>query len=113
MVRDVALEPPGILLDPVPAEAAQIVEAGMGADGHSPRQRGGGGLDHDVGIARMEAAGDIGRGDDVEERGVVAHAPGPKPSPRSALRSMRRALIHGPHTATGQGGLLTDANTRL
>ena len=33
---------------------------------------------HDIGIAGMKAAGDIGARDDAQHRGVVAHAPNAK-----------------------------------
>ena len=59
-----------------PAEAGEILEPGMGADGHAV---GPGELDrpaHDAGVARMEAAGDVGRRDHLHQRLVVAQAPG-------------------------------------
>ena len=72
LIGDVALDSPRTLLNPVPAEAAQVEEPRMGADGHAAHPRRRRRLDHDVGVTRVEAAGDVGRGDDVEERGIVA-----------------------------------------
>ncbi len=63
---------------PPPPEALEVGETRMRADAdalfhrqpHRPR--------HHVRVARMEAAGHVGRGHDVEKRGIVAHDPGPE-----------------------------------
>lgn len=59
-----------------PTEAAEVGEAGVGADAdsalHARSHRG----IHDPRIAGVEAARDVGRAEDVEERFVVPHAPG-------------------------------------
>ena len=49
----------------------------MRAHVDAARQREPHGALHDEGIARMESAGHVGRGQYFEQRFVVAHAPGP------------------------------------
>ena len=59
-----------------PAKALQVRQTGMRAHRHATGKRHGHRAPHGARIAAMEAAGDVGRGDMVEHRLVVAHAPG-------------------------------------
>ena len=79
--------------DAAAAEAGPVGEARMRADGDIARAGQREGRCHDVGVAGVEAAGDVGRGDDVEHRRVVAPiAQAPYPSPQSQLRSTTRIV---------------------
>ena len=57
-------------------ETMKVVESRMGTDGHALALRGLGGAKHDGRIARVKAAGHVGRRDDVEHRVIVPHGPG-------------------------------------
>ena len=63
-------------LDLAPAKADEVRKAGMGADCDTARlgQRHSG--SHDAGIACVEAARDIRRGNARHQGGVVTHRPG-------------------------------------
>ena len=69
------------------AEAVQIAVAGMRADAYSARLRQFNGVAHDIGIAGMEAAGDVDRfaSSIIAASLPISHAP--NLSPRSQLRS--------------------------
>src|SRR5262249_4915654 len=51
------------------------IKARMRPDGDAVAARDLRGADHDVGVARMKAAGDVGGGDDAKHRLVIAHSP--------------------------------------
>ena len=53
-------------------EALQVGEAGVRPDAHTCRLRGEHETVHHARIPGVEAAGDVGRGDELEELGVVA-----------------------------------------
>src|SRR4051794_40632834 len=97
-----------------------------------------GGADHYVRVAGVPAAGDVRRGDDRKHRLIVAHPPGPKPSPMSQLMSTFigaslsewriangewrwRGIFYSPfairhsrpHTSTGCAVCTPTSNTRL
>ena len=59
----------------MPSEALKIGKARMCADADAARLRRAHGRVHHVRIARMQAAGDIGRGHHLHQRGVIADAP--------------------------------------
>ena len=61
-----------------PAEPAQVEVARVGADRDALARRAGDGPVDDRGVAGVEAARHVGRGDVVEERLVRAHRPGPE-----------------------------------
>src|SRR4029453_5016352 len=58
-----------------PAEALQVGEAGMGADRHAVLLAELHRVDHHRRMAGMEAAGDVGRLQDLQPLGVIAHHP--------------------------------------
>src|SRR6185503_14171494 len=62
--------------DAAPPEAPEVGEAGMGAHGDAAFLRRGHRRGHDLRVAGVEAAGDVGAGDETQHRAVVAHAPG-------------------------------------
>src|SRR3979490_2907015 len=57
------------------SKAVQIAVTRMSTDTDAARFRKLHGLAHDVGIAGMEAAGDVDRGSEVDHGGVIAHFP--------------------------------------
>src|SRR3981189_376643 len=67
------------------SKAVQISVTRMSADADAARFRKLYGLAHDVGIAGMEAAGDVDRGSEVDHGGVIAHFPCAKPFAEIAI----------------------------
>ena len=65
------------LHDPA-AEALPVGKPDMGAHVDAARQCVADRAVHDGGVAGMEAAGDVGGGQQAEQRAVVAHLPGAK-----------------------------------
>jgi len=60
------------------AETAQVREAGVSADAYTLADAFGHRSVHDVRVARVEAAGNVGAGHDIQERCVVTHRVGTK-----------------------------------
>eukprot|EP01022_Parablepharisma_sp_SALTPOND_P017904 TRINITY_DN290_c0_g1_i2.p1 TRINITY_DN290_c0_g1~~TRINITY_DN290_c0_g1_i2.p1 ORF type:complete len:993 (+),score=397.05 TRINITY_DN290_c0_g1_i2:12684-15662(+) len=73
LVHHVAGQLDGVGLDHAATEAQHVGEADMGADIDAACGGQADGAVHDHRIAGVEAAGDVGRGDDVHERFIVAH----------------------------------------
>ncbi len=65
-----------VVRDVPPAEAGEVPVAHLGADGDLPLRGGGADPAHGGRVAGVEAAGDVGRGDQVQQRLVVAEPPG-------------------------------------
>ena len=89
------------------AEALQVGKPRMRADAdaaghritHHPR--------HHVPVAGMDPAGDIGRADDPQQRGVVAHCPGAETLAQIGVQ------IHGSHCSLPSAVALTTPPIRL
>ena len=73
LIGDEPLDLGGRKGQPPPAEAPKVRKAGMGTDGHAFVLGDTKGAGHDLRVAAMKAAGDIGRGDDVEHGRIIAH----------------------------------------
>src|SRR4029077_12096500 len=58
-----------------PAEPVQVAIAGVSADADAARLRQLHRVTHDIGVAGMEAAGDVDGGRKLDHGGVVAHFP--------------------------------------
>ena len=76
LVGDEALDLAGRIGQHAATEAPEVGEAGVGAHRHAARLGEAEGLGHDFGVAGVQAAGDVGRGDHAEQGGVVADAIG-------------------------------------
>ena len=59
-----------------PAKALQVGEGGVGTEAGAAVTRRAHGVAHHQRVAGMEAAGDVGRIDDRQQRLIVAHLPG-------------------------------------
>src|SRR6185437_6888027 len=79
-----------------PAEAVQIAVAGMGADADAACFRQIHGMTHDIGIAGMEAAGDIDRRGKIDHGGVIAHFPRTKSFAKIAVEIDCGHDVHPP-----------------
>ena len=76
LVGHPGLDLPRALGNDATSKTAKILKSRMGADRHAASLGRRGGGDHDRGIAAMEAAGDVGRRDELEERRIVTERVG-------------------------------------
>jgi hypothetical protein len=76
LVEQVVAQFVRVVVDAAAAETGEVAVPDLGADRHAPL--GGGGADpaHRGRVAGVEAAGDVGARDDVQQRLVVAQPPG-------------------------------------
>ena len=86
-------------VDAAAAEAGQVPVAHLGTDRHIAADGCLADSAQDVRVAGVEAAGDIGAGDDVQQGVVVPEVQIPNPSPRSLLRS---TTVHAGGSLTGR-----------
>ncbi|MGX1164110.1 hypothetical protein AB7M16_000376 [Bradyrhizobium sp. USDA 372] len=84
--------------DRMPAKAVQVAIAGMRADRDAARLRKLHRPAHDVGVAGMEAAGDVDRACELDHGGVVAHLPRTKTFAEVAIQI---DCFHGLLSASG------------
>ncbi len=75
LVQDVVGEVVGGVVDAAAAEAGQVAVADLGSDADVPGHRRLADPAHDGRVAGVEAAGDVGTGDQGQERFVVAEGP--------------------------------------
>ena len=66
-------------VDAAPAKPGEVEVSDLGADPHPAPGRGAAGSRQADRVSRVEAAGEVGAGDDVEHRGVVTEFPHPEP----------------------------------
>src|SRR3978361_1054207 len=79
--------------DRAAAEAVQMAVARMPPDADAGRVRTLSRLAHDIGIAGMEAAGDVDRGGKLDHGGVIAHFPRAKSFAEIAIEIDGRHVV--------------------
>jgi len=75
LVDHVRHERRGLDVDEPTPEARQVAVAHVRADRHVGRDSPGADPAHDRGVAGVEAAGDVGTGDQLQQRVVIPHCP--------------------------------------